>query len=234
MKKCTLTKEFLEKEFLKNKKSLKTISEETGYHVSFISQKIKKFALKPHASLKYLNKRYGNVIVEEYTGYKNHSHMVFKCKCDCGIVFNAIINNITTNKDYSCGCLSRKRGKDHPLYAGYEEISSSLWWQIKNGADERGLEFEITIEQIWDLFLKQNRRCALSGMELKFAPSRKAYAQTTASLDRIDSLKVYTMDNIQWVHKRIQTMKMDSEEQDFINFCHTISDFQRKNTNESN
>lgn len=227
MKKCPLTKEFLEKEFLKNKKSLKTISEETGYHVSFISVKIKKFALKPHASLKYLNKRYGHVVVEEYAGYKNHSHMVFKCKCDCGVVFNAIINNIIAHKDYSCGCLSRKRGKDHPLFTGYEEISNSHWSRIVDGAKERGLEFEITIEQIWDLFLKQNRRCALSGMELKFAPSRKAYTQTTASLDRIDSLKGYTMDNIQWVHKSIQRMKMDLEENNFINFCHTISDYHR-------
>jgi hypothetical protein len=224
---CPLTKEFLEEEFLKNKKSLKQISQETHYHVSFISQKIKKFGLKPHNSLKYLGKRYGHVIIIEYTGQKNYSHMIFKCKCDCGATFNAVINNIVSHKDYSCGCVSRKRGKDHPNFAGYEEIGKSIWWTIKNGAESRGIKLEITMKDIWELFLKQNRRCALTGVELTFAPSRKTSKQTTASLDRIDSSKDYTLDNVQWVHKAIQLMKMQMHQEDFIKWCKLVGDFNK-------
>ena len=45
----------------------------------------------------------------------------------------------------------------------------------------------------------------------------------TASLDRIDSSKGYIQGNIQWVHKRINQMKWDSEENDFINWCKLVA-----------
>ena len=44
----------------------------------------------------------------------------------------------------------------------------------------------------------------------------------TASLDRIDSNKGYTIDNVQWVHKDINKMKMDLEEDVFIDNCKLI------------
>ena len=45
----------------------------------------------------------------------------------------------------------------------------------------------------------------------------------TASLDRIDSTKGYIDGNIQWVHKRINTMKMDMSQKDFIDFCKQVA-----------
>ena len=44
----------------------------------------------------------------------------------------------------------------------------------------------------------------------------------TASLDRIDSNKGYVTDNIQWVHKDINYMKSDLDEQQFIHYCRLV------------
>ena len=44
----------------------------------------------------------------------------------------------------------------------------------------------------------------------------------TASLDRIDSLKGYTEDNVQWVHKHINFMKGSLSENKFIEYCKLI------------
>jgi hypothetical protein len=42
-------------------------------------------------------------------------------------------------------------------------------------------------------------------------------------LDRIDSEKGYTLENIQWVHKTINQMKMNMKENDFIQFCIAVA-----------
>lgn len=47
-----------------------------------------------------------------------------------------------------------------------------------------------------------------------------------ASLDRIDSSKEYTKDNIAWIHKDIQRMKSDFPIEYFIQTCNKITNQQ--------
>jgi hypothetical protein len=51
---------------------------------------------------------------------------------------------------------------------------------------------------------------------------------TTASLDRIDSSKGYTIDNVQWVHKTVNLMKRELNQQDFIDICNKISYYNKE------
>lgn len=85
----------------------------------------------------------------------------------------------------------------------FEEIPLSKFESYKHGAKIRNFVFEIEIQEVWDLFLKQKRKCALTGWDICFGK------QITASLDRIDSKKGYTSDNIQLIHKDINILKMD-------------------------
>jgi hypothetical protein len=45
----------------------------------------------------------------------------------------------------------------------------------------------------------------------------------TASLDRIDSNKGYTKDNVVWVHKNVNAFKNCLSHKDFIKICHLVS-----------
>lgn len=47
----------------------------------------------------------------------------------------------------------------------------------------------IDIKFAWELYVKQEKKCALSGLPIVFAISNKKSSETTASLDRIDSSK---------------------------------------------
>ena len=49
------------------------------------------------------------------------------------------------------------------------------------------------------------------------------YNKTTASLDRIDSKKAYTVDNIQWVHKDINMLKNKYDQEYFIHMCTLVA-----------
>lgn len=65
--------------------------------------------------------------------------------------------------------------------------------------------------------MKQHRKCNLSGVELEFDKTN------SASLDRIDNTKGYTLENVQWVHKDINRMKNVFSQDYFIDMCHRIA-----------
>ena len=73
--------------------------------------------------------------------------------------------------------------------------------------------------------IKQNKRCSLTGTEIQFRKGRNKIQ--TASLDRIDSTKPYTKQNIQWVHKDINRMKGSLSEENFFNYCKKIVEWKK-------
>lgn len=122
----------------------------------------------------------------------------------------------------------KKIGKAHHTFTGYEEISGSYWRKAKDGAKTRGLPFRVSMEYAWKKFIRQKRKCALSGIKLKFN-SRFGVWDGNASLDRIDSSKGYIEGNIQWVHRDINRMKTNLKQSDFIHHCKRVATHRTRN-----
>ena len=120
-------------------------------------------------------------------------------------------------------------GSKHYGWTGFGKISGSLWSRILISAKERNIEVNITIEEAWNQYIIQDGLCALTGLKLELEDQYwvKDNNKVTGSLDRIDSTKGYNKDNIQWVHKRINFMKLDSTQQDFIQWCDLVSNYQQ-------
>jgi hypothetical protein len=121
-------------------------------------------------------------------------------------------------------------GPENPRFTGHEEIQGTYLASVKNKAKSRGLEFSVTNQYLWNLFLEQDRKCAYSGLKIFFARTNLEHinGDYTASLDRIDSSKGYIEGNVQWLHKRVNIMKGNMEQQEFLDFCEAIT-FQNKN-----
>ena len=85
------------------------------------------------------------------------------------------------------------------------------------------MEFTITIDYAWELFIKQNRKCALTKMPLELFKVIHRKLQGSASLDRIDSSKGYIKGNVQWVHKDINWMKNNYNQPYFIKLCKKVA-----------
>ena len=111
------------------------------------------------------------------------------------------------------------KGKDHYRYSGYEGISGSIWGRIKEAAIRRNLEWAITIEEIWELFITQDKKCALTLLPIQIGNGR---LRETASLDRKDSTKGYIKGNVQWVHRNVNIIKYSCSQEYFINICRKI------------
>lgn len=107
------------------------------------------------------------------------------------------------------------------------ELSKYHWTCIKSNAKARNLEFKLTPEYIWKLFLKQERKCALTGILLNI----KTDNEITGSIDRIDSNKGYFDENVQWVHKTINIMKSNFPQNTFIAICAMVTKNEFEKTN---
>jgi len=166
--------------------------------------------------------KFNEITVLKKTDKRQNDKVLWECECSCGTTLELTTGTINTGTIGSCGC-QRKSGNQHKNWKGFGEIHGSMWYYIYFDAERRNLEFTITIEQAWDLFLAQNRKCALSGLDLIITPKRKDFKENTASLDRIDSSKGYINGNIQWVHRMVNQMKWNYNEQEFIDMCKIIA-----------
>jgi hypothetical protein len=145
-----------------------------------------------------------------------HGRVHWRCLCKCGNIKDIMASHLKRGAVTSCGCNRFGIGEESNSWKGYGQVSGRYWTRIKRGADERKLEFSISIEQVWMLFEAQDKKCALTGLDIILDKEQ------TASLDRIDSSKGYTIDNVQWVHKDINKMKMDLGQEIFFKYCKLI------------
>lgn len=178
-----------------------------------------------HNRKDYTGKRFGMLTALNFEGLIGKSRTLkslWNFKCDCGNNTTKIIYDVVNGKTKSCGCLNRKRGKTAKNWKGHEDIPHTYFSSLKQGATTRNLEFKLTIKYIWDLYIKQNKKCHHSGIELKFDTDN---CKNTASLDRIDSDKGYIKGNVQWVHKTINFMKQNMTDVDFVKWCKLVSSY---------
>ena len=172
---------------------------------------------------------FGKLTVESYVGsrmYAGKMRRFYLAKCECGGSIELPVDSIKSGKTTSCGCLRWQVGPDNPKWGGHGEISGNYWDHLLRGASKRNFLVSITIEEAWKLFLKQERKCVLSGLPLTFGGARGV--GKTASLDRIDSKQGYITGNIQWVHKDINRMKQHFDETQFLKLCRIVTEHQEK------
>lgn len=227
MKYKKLTKDFLYKEYIIKNKSLYKISKDIGCGKTTIRSWIIKYniGLKNNTNYKkdLTGMIFGDLTVLNHIYDKNINKWL--CVCKCGKKLKLVTTLLIVKKQKRCvQCNNKININNKYRWLGYKEISQTYWGTIIYGAKSRNLKFNITIQYVWKLFLKQNKKCALSGLNIIFAESRKSILKQTASLDRIDSSKGYIKGNVQWIHKDINRMKGNLSENKFLNYCKLISD----------
>lgn len=163
-----------------------------------------------------IGKRFGMLTVIGIDAQQNR-RVKWHCECDCGNFKNIPAIYLKSGESSSCGCKTKRSGKENPLWSGHEEISGRVWASVKHSAVKRKIIFDLSIKDAWNTFLKQERLCALTKIPLVMGEN--------ASLDRIDSSKGYTIDNIQWLHKWVNIMKWDFTQKEFCDICKLVAKY---------
>jgi hypothetical protein len=163
----------------------------------------------------------------KFVGFTKGGEARWLCECDCGFRKVQTIGNVTGGYSRCCKICSRVKN-----YRG-EILPQPVWKTIITNASKKGRKVEINKQFAESLFMKQSKKCAISGMDIRFAESNKEYneGKQTASLDRIDSSGNYTENNIQWVHKDINKMKNVFSMDQLIEYCKKIVDHHNNKTN---
>jgi hypothetical protein len=163
-------------------------------------------------------KKFGSLTILCRDTAVKHKLAYWTCQCDCGNIVSARGADIRNNKIKTCGCRRSVLSKRNWKGVGY--ISKSLWQTIVRNAKNRKIEISITQDFANELLVKQNFKCSLTGTVLS-----TEIRKTTASLDRIDSLKGYTEDNVQWVHKDINMLKNKYSIDKFLDMCKQVVEY---------
>ena len=168
-----------------------------------------------------LNQRFGRLIVMTESKERKASRVSWLCQCDCGQRKIISSKNLCDGDTRSCGCL-RRDVSSTKTWAGRGQVSKDYYSQIRRNAIKRDINFDITMEEMWELFKFQSGFCALSGIKIELSRNSKK-KKPTASIDRIDSSIGYTKENIQWLHKDVNIMKNVFEQKKFINLCERVT-----------
>lgn len=165
-------------------------------------------------------KTFGKLKVIQPDHVNKSGEWYWKCECQCGGTHVVRVAHLQKGTVWQCkNCKAKSRIK--PKLIG--DMSYNFWRMILINAKNRDIEVKITPEEAYQYFLDQGGDCAISGVEIKFPPTTNKRSLGTASLDRKNSNKPYTKDNIQWVHKTINRMKMDLGEEEFIKWCSLVT-----------
>lgn len=219
-----IDKEFLYEEYVIKKRSAKDIGMEVEKSDTQVRYWVKKYNFP-------MNPRGGTLKTKDLTNQKFGSLTVIKqvkgdgdcakwqCKCDCGNLHLVKSPYLRRGEIKSCG-----NCKEHWNWQGVGELSGHYYSTLIQNAKKRNLEFNISKQFLWNLFLKQNRKCSLSGEQIFFKRSygTKNNNEQTASLDRIDNSKGYIESNVQWVHKDINRIKREYNEDIFLEWVYKI------------
>lgn len=164
-----------------------------------------------------------------------------------------IVNSLHPSLEFTGDIIKHKRGKSyvckckycHKLrYKRFNRLGMSCKCDAKRGLVKRigfmpmylidniikhritrnKIEFNISPEYCFCIFLEQCGKCKLCNDNLYFPIKTSApyIYKTNSSLDRIDSKKGYVIDNIQWLCKMCQIMKNAFDQTLFIQQCQKI------------
>jgi len=152
-------------------------------------------------------------ILEQHSEKKS---VYFTVKCDCGNIKkvrkDAIIGPKAETK--SCGCYLKEHGNGK---RGQYDARGYLLARARTRAIERELDFTITKE---DIIIPD--KCPLLGIDI--IPNAKD-RKHSPSLDRIDSNKGYTPDNIWVVSSRANTLKNDASLQELQTLVESLKSY---------
>lgn len=166
---------------------------------------------------------------------------VVKCQCDCGNIKNCDWQDLKRNRIIGCGCQinneemrkeARKRAYDF-LEKGilnkggdhYPTEDREFKYILKRLKDRSRKECYLVLDDLKNIWIKQNGICPYSKIKLKLPTNSSPNPDVhyyIASVDRIDSSKPYTKDNIQFVSRSMNYAKNVMSHEQTLDFIKLI------------
>lgn len=226
-----LTRAYLNREYVKNRRSVSAIAQDTGFGLDAVRKRLRQCGItirtKASSPVHFFS---GQQIGKWRVGKKvrkprgRTSQLFYRCICECGAVQDVYAHSLASGRSKACRKCGARATQASPHWMGHGELSGTHWHRICLEAEKRGYAVAIKIADAWRLFVAQEGKCALSGMPLRMRgrKSEERRSRGTASLDRIDSTRGYVRGNVQWVHKDVNLLKNNFDEEYLLQMCRLV------------
>jgi len=120
----------------------------------------------------------------------------------------------------------KQQNKEARISNTYHSYLNNLFNQSRStNKKTRQLEWQITLDDLLEMWEKQGGRCAISGAFLTHHKDGSGTKEWNVSIDRIVNTRGYTPQNTQLVCHRVNLMKHTLSEDMFYWWVKTINDF---------
>lgn len=158
----------------------------------------------------------------------SYHSVMWKVRCiHCNTTVRWIQGNELAARDrcFCCQkCASKKMIRRTTKERGrIGDLTKNRYSRLQRIAKTRGIEFKLSIRELWDLFIEQNKTCSITGDYIGNI--------SDASLDRIDSSKGYITGNVQWVTKQANLSKHLMSMKELIDFCQKVLNYANQQPN---
>ena len=183
-----------------------------------------------------INKKYNQLTILKVIDSKTVEYL-----CDCGKIKKGTLADIKRNKIKSCGCSRnsqelRKIASDRAFTlqgAGilnkggdfYPKEYREFKYILKCLKNSGRKECSVSLRDLKDVWEEQHGICIYSKIKLKLpchSNNSPGVPYEVASIDRIDSSKPYTRENIQYVSRNINYAKHKMSHLDMIEFIKVL------------
>ena len=164
------------------------------------------------------------ILEEIYKEYPNKHYWMYRCKCNCGEIFEC--RQSVVDKRIGCkSCTASKSGVRRSIqeHDGIEQHGIKLrkYREYKKGADKRNLSFDLSFEQFLEL---SSGTCVYCGQKPHVYPGDLGYMQQNVEywerngIDRVDSNQGYHWDNCVPCCEKCNYAKHEMSLDDFKNW----------------
>ncbi len=182
-----------------------------------------------------VGQKFGNLIVIDgiYKGTGKRRTFHWVCKCGCGKETQVREGRIHR----SLGCVScarvlsiRKKNSRYgtPCYS----LKRRVFLQYKTRAKAMNLEFTLTEEEGFKLMESNCKYCGIEPVE-RSSGNKVDGKLRRNGIDRVNSDKGYTQDNVVSCCSMCNMAKLDSSAEDFLNWIKRVYNFQNNKNNEN-
>jgi hypothetical protein len=157
-----------------------------------------------------VGKRFGKLVVLAYSGAASRGRTKWECKCDCGNIKIIMADSLSGNKTVSCGCY-RKYHRMNPIGVATFNL---IFGRYRKDAEDRGYEFSLSEDEFKHLIFSNCAYCGKPPSNLQ-KNKRNTGDIIYNGIDRVDSSKGYTLDNVVACCKICNRSKRDYTVQEF-------------------
>lgn len=176
----------------------------------------------------FVGRKFGRLTILSYSHSRSmnsgYSRAYWDCLCDCGNKVKARSDHLVRGNTTSCGCYRNEqlsKAVSGPKVPIGDAPRNKIYKNYKWSAEKRGLSFELSREQFFDLMSKDCFYCG--------EPPRRAYKMKSSygeaiynGIDRIDSSIGYVIGNVVPCCTTCNQAKMEMSIEDFISWVQRI------------